>query len=124
MGIQVIHPYKQPTFANHCQRFNGHCTHICLPAPQLYRHSPRTTCACPKNFVLNDDGRSCKPKALQVPVTEEPQMDPVTMEVAEDLVDLVNTEALPLESSSTGQLVGLVLGGVVAASVFASVVRS
>jgi len=49
-------------------------------------------------------------------------MDPVTMEVAEDLVDLVNTEALPLESSSTGQLVGLVLGGVVAASVFASVI--
>ena len=45
------------------------------------------------------------------------------MEVAEDLVDLVNAEALPLESSSTGQLVGIVLGGVVAASVFASVVR-
>lgn len=35
--VQLVHPYRQPALPNHCARYNGHCTHLCLPAPQVWR---------------------------------------------------------------------------------------
>ena len=34
MVIQIYHSQHQPQFPNHCQPFNGHCSHLCLPAPR------------------------------------------------------------------------------------------
>ncbi|KAJ8953257.1 hypothetical protein NQ318_015839 [Aromia moschata] len=33
MVIHVYHPYRQPDGENNCQAVNGHCSHLCLPAP-------------------------------------------------------------------------------------------
>ena len=68
MVVQVMHPYRQPAYHNHCQPYNGHCTHLCLPAPQVSPHSPRTSCACPAQMVLQADGRSCKSKGNSFPI--------------------------------------------------------
>lgn len=59
MVIHVYHPYRQPDGENHCQAVNGHCSHLCLPAPQINRHSPRISCACPENLRMLSDGLTC-----------------------------------------------------------------
>lgn len=56
MVIHVYHPYRQPDGTNHCQAVNGHCSHLCLPAPQINSRSPKISCACPDGLrLLNDD---------------------------------------------------------------------
>lgn len=59
MTIHVYHPYRQPDGVNHCQAVNGHCSHLCLPAPRINEHSPRITCACPTGLKLMADGLMC-----------------------------------------------------------------
>lgn len=59
MTIHVYHPYRQPDGVNHCQAVNGHCSHLCLPAPKLTEKSPRISCACPTGLKLMDDGLMC-----------------------------------------------------------------
>ncbi|XP_063238567.1 very low-density lipoprotein receptor isoform X3 [Bacillus rossius redtenbacheri] len=59
MVIHVYHPYRQPDGENHCQAVNGHCSHLCLPAPRLSRHSPAISCACPDGLRLLGDGLMC-----------------------------------------------------------------
>lgn len=59
MTIHVYHPYRQPDGINHCQAVNGHCSHLCLPAPKLTEKSPRISCACPTGLKLMDDGLMC-----------------------------------------------------------------
>lgn len=59
MTIHVYHPYRQPDGVNHCQAVNGHCSHLCLPAPQINDHSPRISCACPTGLKLMSDGLMC-----------------------------------------------------------------
>lgn len=59
MTIHVYHPYRQPDGENFCQAVNGHCSHLCLPAPKITERSPRISCACPTGLKLMDDGLMC-----------------------------------------------------------------
>ncbi|XP_022211333.2 low-density lipoprotein receptor isoform X4 [Drosophila obscura] len=59
MVIHVYHPYRQPDGINHCQSVNGHCSHLCLPAPRINERSPRISCACPTGLRLMSDGLMC-----------------------------------------------------------------
>ncbi|XP_059621431.1 very low-density lipoprotein receptor-like isoform X4 [Phlebotomus argentipes] len=59
MTIHVYHPYRQPDGVNYCQAVNGHCSHLCLPAPKLNDRSSRISCACPTGLKLMDDGLMC-----------------------------------------------------------------
>lgn len=59
MVIHVYHPYRQPDGVNHCAAVNGHCSHLCLPAPLIGRHSPRVSCACPNGLRLLPDNQMC-----------------------------------------------------------------
>ncbi|KRT81663.1 EGF-like domain containing protein [Oryctes borbonicus] len=59
MVVHVYHPYRQPDGENHCQAVNGHCSHLCLPAPKINQHSPLISCACPENLRMLPDGLTC-----------------------------------------------------------------
>jgi hypothetical protein len=59
MVVHVYHPYRQPDGENYCQAVNGHCSHLCLPAPQINVRSPKITCACPDGLRLLADGLMC-----------------------------------------------------------------
>ncbi|XP_017478945.1 PREDICTED: low-density lipoprotein receptor 1-like, partial [Rhagoletis zephyria] len=59
MVIHVYHPYRQPDGINHCQAVNGHCSHLCLPAPRINERSPRISCACPAGLKLMEDRLMC-----------------------------------------------------------------
>uniref|UniRef100_A0A2K5KTH0 LDL receptor related protein 1B n=1 Tax=Cercocebus atys TaxID=9531 RepID=A0A2K5KTH0_CERAT len=53
--IQVYHSYRQPDVSKHlCMINNGGCSHLCLLAP-----GKTHTCACPTNFYLAADNRTC-----------------------------------------------------------------
>ncbi|EEB15646.1 Very low-density lipoprotein receptor precursor, putative [Pediculus humanus corporis] len=59
MVIHVYHPYRQPDGLNYCQAVNGHCSHLCLPAPQMNARSPKISCACPDGLRLMSDELMC-----------------------------------------------------------------
>ncbi|KAI5752806.1 hypothetical protein M8J77_020550 [Diaphorina citri] len=59
MVLHVYHPYRQPDGVNHCAAVNGHCSHLCLPAPQINAHSPKISCACPEGLKLLPDLLMC-----------------------------------------------------------------
>lgn len=59
MVIHVYHPYRQPDGINHCEAVNGHCSHLCLPAPRINERSPRISCSCPNGHRLMEDGQTC-----------------------------------------------------------------
>ncbi|XP_077997711.1 prolow-density lipoprotein receptor-related protein 1-like [Glandiceps talaboti] len=55
MDVHVYHPLRQPAIpSNPCQNNNGGCGNLCLLNPGGSR-----TCACPDNFYLAADRRSC-----------------------------------------------------------------
>lgn len=59
MVIHVYHPYRQPDAENHCQPVNGHCSHLCLPAPRISPRAPPISCACPEGLRMLPDGLTC-----------------------------------------------------------------
>ncbi|ETE71786.1 Low-density lipoprotein receptor-related protein 1, partial [Ophiophagus hannah] len=55
MDIHIYHPYRQPDVPNHpCKINNGGCSNLCLLSP-----GGTFKCACPTNFYLGADGRTC-----------------------------------------------------------------
>ncbi|XP_017128948.1 very low-density lipoprotein receptor isoform X4 [Drosophila elegans] len=79
MVVHVYHPYRQPDGVNHCQSVNGHCSHLCLPAPRINERSPRISCACPTGLKLMADGLMCvEDLADQRPVKNQTQIEKTT----------------------------------------------
>ncbi|XP_054277887.1 very low-density lipoprotein receptor-like isoform X3 [Macrosteles quadrilineatus] len=76
MVLHVYHPYRQPDGVNYCAAVNGHCSHLCLPAPQINNRSPKISCACPDGLVLMADGLMC---------TEDPSTKEIENETPKDL---------------------------------------
>ncbi|KAM3845339.1 prolow-density lipoprotein receptor-related protein 1 [Vipera latastei] len=55
MDIHIYHPYRQPDVPNHpCKTNNGGCSNLCLLSP-----GGSFKCACPTNFYLGADGKTC-----------------------------------------------------------------
>ncbi|GCB72649.1 hypothetical protein scyTo_0002111 [Scyliorhinus torazame] len=55
MDIHVYHPYRQPDVPGHpCKLYNGGCSNLCLLSP-----GGGHKCACPTNFYLAADGKTC-----------------------------------------------------------------
>ncbi|XP_017000539.2 very low-density lipoprotein receptor isoform X4 [Drosophila takahashii] len=76
MVVHVYHPYRQPDGVNHCQSVNGHCSHLCLPAPRINERSPRISCACPTGLKLMVDGLMCvEDLADQRPMKNQTQIE-------------------------------------------------
>ena len=61
MDLAIYHPLRQPKPpVNPCLN-NGGCHALCLLRPEGGSEgSPGHVCACPENFILGDDGLSCK----------------------------------------------------------------
>ncbi|CAH2224426.1 prolow-density lipo receptor-related 1 [Pelobates cultripes] len=55
MDIHIYHLYRQPDVENHpCKNNSGGCSNLCLLSPEGgYK------CACPTNFYLGADGKTC-----------------------------------------------------------------
>lgn len=53
--IHVYHPLRQLPYPNPCGKNNGGCSHLCLisPGASAFR------CACPDNFLLLPDNKTC-----------------------------------------------------------------
>ncbi|KAK2823637.1 hypothetical protein Q7C36_020237 [Tachysurus vachellii] len=63
--IIVYHELVQLSGTNWCneREENGGCAYMCLPAPQINKHSPKYTCICPEGQELASDGLECRPVA-------------------------------------------------------------
>ncbi|XP_017555724.1 very low-density lipoprotein receptor isoform X1 [Pygocentrus nattereri] len=63
--IIVYHELIQLSGTNWCNEkiLNGGCSYMCLPAPQINKHSPKYTCVCPEGQELSSDGLRCRPVA-------------------------------------------------------------
>ncbi|KAF7648154.1 hypothetical protein LDENG_00161250 [Lucifuga dentata] len=69
--IILYHNLKQPAGRDWCKMGNGGCEFLCLAAPQVGRHPPKYTCACPDNMELSSDMRRCRP-AQDAPTSAAP----------------------------------------------------
>uniref|UniRef100_A0A336LM96 CSON011106 protein n=1 Tax=Culicoides sonorensis TaxID=179676 RepID=A0A336LM96_CULSO len=85
MTIHVYHPYRQPDGVNHCQSLNGHCSHLCLPAPRISDRSPKISCACPTGLRLMDDGLMCTDDVNATTTTERTHYRKPSNTVTSDL---------------------------------------
>lgn len=60
---QVFHPLRQPHPASNPCLNNGGCEALCLLVPKNDTNddvSLARVCQCPQNFVLNEDGLTCR----------------------------------------------------------------
>ncbi|EDV94926.1 GH23433 [Drosophila grimshawi] len=110
MVIHVYHPYRQPDGINHCQSVNGHCSHLCLPAPRINERSPRISCACPTGLKLMADGLMCvedlvtkPPRAHRFKTKPKPKQRVVTFNdnLGHILTDTNQAISLPLRLPQT-----------------------
>ncbi|XP_028967382.1 low-density lipoprotein receptor-related protein 2 [Galendromus occidentalis] len=59
--IHVYHPLRQLPYNNPCEVDNGGCSHLCLlsPNPAGLKFPAEHRCACPEDFVLLPNNRTC-----------------------------------------------------------------
>ncbi|XP_050555021.1 low-density lipoprotein receptor-like isoform X2 [Spodoptera frugiperda] len=119
MVIHVYHPYRQPDGVNHCAAVNGHCSHLCLPAPRIAAHAPRVSCACPNGLRLLPDNQMCvEDNAIKpdVEVHNKPTIGSNETIVIEEkpVTSVPETPKTGTGISSSGRDAGMVAGVVVA----------
>ncbi|KAF6216065.1 hypothetical protein GE061_000403 [Apolygus lucorum] len=121
MVVHVYHPYRQPDGINHCAAVNGHCSHLCLPAPQINVKSPKISCACPDGLVLMKDGLMCADEvhSTKPPETAHtvPSTDSSTQRSSENRVD-----SNIFDDTDNGVVASIVIAGISILLVFASLI--
>ncbi|XP_017755666.1 PREDICTED: very low-density lipoprotein receptor-like isoform X1 [Eufriesea mexicana] len=121
MVVHVYHPYRQPDGMNQCQAVNGHCSHLCLPAPRINSKSPLLSCACPDGLRLLPDGLMCveKVSTTVAPTTQEiskpfKRLEPVNITTTTvhptHSADEDGKDGLTSESTDPGLVAGIVIG--------------
>ncbi|XP_076665929.1 low-density lipoprotein receptor isoform X4 [Andrena cerasifolii] len=120
MVVHVYHPNRQPDGVNQCQAVNGHCSHLCLPAPRINSNSPLLSCACPDGLRLLSDGLMCVEKVTTTvaPTTQEiikPFKRLETFNITTTTVHPTNSgdgdgKGLAAESTDAGLVAGIVIG--------------
>ncbi|XP_076762374.1 low-density lipoprotein receptor-related protein 8 isoform X4 [Xylocopa sonorina] len=120
MVVHVYHPYRQPDGINQCQAVNGHCSHLCLPAPRINSKSPLLSCACPDGLTLLPDGLMCveKVSTTVAPTTQEvskpfkrrePFNVSTTIIYPAHSIDGDGKDGLAAESTDPGLVAGIVI---------------
>ncbi|GFY71990.1 low-density lipoprotein receptor [Trichonephila inaurata madagascariensis] len=92
MDIHIYHSYKQPKGINYCSDMNGHCSHLCLPTPNINAQSARYTCACPDGMVLAADHMTCITDNTLNTSVSSPQTTPITQDRDSSVVISTTTE--------------------------------
>ncbi|CAK9813981.1 Very low-density lipoprotein receptor [Anthophora quadrimaculata] len=121
MVVHVYHPYRQPDGMNQCQAVNGHCSHLCLPAPRINSKSPLLSCACPDGLKLLPDGLMCveKVSTTVAPTTQEislpfKKLEPLNVTTTtvhpSHSTDEEGKESTASESTDPGLVAGIVIG--------------
>ncbi|XP_060826698.1 low-density lipoprotein receptor-like isoform X6 [Bombus pascuorum] len=120
MVVHVYHPYRQPDGMNQCQAVNGHCSHLCLPAPRINSKSPLLSCACPDGLRLLPDGLMCveKVSTTVAPTTQEiskpfKRLEPLNVTTAVHPTHSTDGDGkggLASESTDPGLVAGIVIG--------------
>ncbi|XP_078033572.1 low-density lipoprotein receptor isoform X3 [Augochlora pura] len=121
MVVHVYHPYRQPDGMNQCQAVNGHCSHLCLPAPRINSKSPLLSCACPDGLKLLPDGLMCVEKVTTTvaPTTQEISKPFKRLEMFNFTsttvhppppVDTEGKGSLATESTDAGLVAGIAIG--------------
>ncbi|XP_012340324.1 very low-density lipoprotein receptor isoform X4 [Apis florea] len=121
MVVHVYHPYRQPDGMNQCQAVNGHCSHLCLPAPRINSKSPLLSCACPDGLKLLPDGLMCveKVSTTVAPTTQEINKPFKRLELLNITTTTIHSihsidgdeeDGLTSESTDPGLVAGIVIG--------------
>ncbi|XP_071645621.1 low-density lipoprotein receptor isoform X6 [Temnothorax longispinosus] len=120
MVVHVYHPYRQPDGMNQCQAVNGHCSHLCLPAPKINSRSPLLSCACPDGLRLLPDGLMCVENVTTTiaPSTQAPMMPfqrlkPLNITTTANPLSSADADGkrnLATESTDPGLVAGIVIG--------------
>ncbi|XP_050464377.1 very low-density lipoprotein receptor-like isoform X4 [Cataglyphis hispanica] len=120
MVVHVYHPYRQPDGMNQCQAVNGHCSHLCLPAPKINSRSPLLSCACPDGLRLLPDGLMCvenvtttiapSTQAAMMPFQRLEPLNVTTTLNPLSAADANGKKNLATESTDPGLVAGIVIG--------------
>ncbi|XP_072749505.1 low-density lipoprotein receptor isoform X4 [Anoplolepis gracilipes] len=120
MVVHVYHPYRQPDGMNQCQAVNGHCSHLCLPAPRINSKSPLLSCACPDGLRLLLDGLMCvenvtttvapSTQAAMMPFQRLEPLNVTTTLNPLSAADADGKRNLATESTDPGLVAGIVIG--------------
>ena len=57
--VHIYHPLRQLDYDNPCKFNNGGCSHLCLIGVGDNGVGTKATCACPDDFLVAPDGKSC-----------------------------------------------------------------
>ncbi|CAH1393480.1 unnamed protein product [Nezara viridula] len=122
MVVHVYHPYRQPDGINQCAAVNGHCSHLCLPAPQINAKSPKISCACPDGLVLMKDGLMCadEVKSTISPVSNTSIAGDITIIINRNDENHIHPDMF--DEQDNGMIASMVIAGISAFLVLASLI--